>query len=72
MIPGYGPNRITGGTGWSQAGDGDLGGVLDGEAVADGGRLAGVQGQVPGELAQVGLAGRLRAGLAEPPLDLAV
>src|SRR5580704_2846298 len=57
---------------WSQPGDGDLSGVLHGEPVADGSGPPGVEHQVPGELAQVGLARRVRAGLAEPHLDLPV
>jgi hypothetical protein len=55
-----------------QAGDGELGRVLDGEAVVDGGGLAGLQNQVPDQLAQVGLGGRARDGFAQPDRDIGV
>src|ERR1700679_1540577 len=57
---------------WSQAGNGDLARVLDGEPVPDGGRRARGQDQVPGELAEVVGLGRGRAGLAGADLDVAV
>src|SRR5215510_10882384 len=46
--------------------------MLDGEAVLDRRRLAFGERQLPRQLAEVGLLGRIRAGLAQPDLDLAI
>src|SRR5690348_3688846 len=55
-----------------QAGDGHLGRMLDGEPVPDRRGLAAFQREVPGELAEVVLLGRVRAGFPQPNLDIAV
>src|SRR5271165_6795618 len=56
----------------SEPGDGHLGRVLDGEPVPYRRCLPAFERKFPGELAQVILLGRIRAGLAQPHLDFAV
>ena len=58
--------------GWSEPGDGHLCRMLDGEPVAYRCCLPAVKRQLPGELAQVITLGRIRAGLPQPHLDIAV
>src|ERR1700729_818432 len=57
---------------WSQAGNSNLGRMLDGEPVLDGGRLTRSEGQLPGELAEIVGLGRRRGRLAGAHLDVAV
>src|SRR5262245_1853747 len=55
-----------------QAGDVHPRWMLDGEPVPDDRRLAGLERELPGQLAQVGLLGRTRGRLPQPDLDIAV
>src|SRR5580658_5491091 len=56
----------------SEPGHGHLGRMLDGEPVADRGRLPALERQCPRELAEVALLGRVWARLAQAHLDIAV
>src|ERR1700756_5481567 len=58
--------------GWSEPGDGHLGRMLDGEPVTDRCGRPAIKRKLPGELAQVIVPSRIRAGLAQPHLDVAV